>query len=76
MISLSISVFGFVQLPEAVKVVSLQLTNAFSQLLTANKNRFQPLAALQNLDPAANRKPNTCPPKNVKNGFLSINYFV
>ena len=30
--------------------------HAFSQPLTANKNSFQPLTALQNLDPAANQK--------------------
>ena len=70
MISLSISVFGFVQLTVAVKFVLLPphvrkylllkiANNTFSQPLTANKNSFQPLAALQSLDPAANRKPYT-----------------
>ena len=66
MISLSISVFGFVQFTVAVKFVSLQpygrkypQTRAFPQLLTVNESSVQPLAALQNLDAAANRKPYT-----------------
>ena len=36
-----------------------QQIHALSQPLTTNKNYCQPPAAIQNLDPAANRKPYT-----------------
>lgn len=36
--------------------------DAYSELLIKNKNSCQPLAVLQNLDPAANNKPCTWPP--------------
>ena len=69
-IALSISVFGFKQLTVAVKcshhsrmTVNIYCrkpqAHVFSQPLTANKNSCQPQAAIQNLDPAANRKPYT-----------------
>ena len=40
-------------------------TCTFSQSLTANKNSCQILAAIQNSEPAVNRKPYTCPPYGV-----------
>ena len=65
--SLSIWVFWFVQLTEAVKLVSLQTydrkylslkpqTQAFFQSLPKSKNSYQTQAAIQNLDRAANLK--------------------
>lgn len=68
-----ISVFRFVHLTVAVILVSLQLygrkyllfetaKNVFSQPLSANKNSYQPLAAVQNFYSTANRKPFTLSP--------------
>ena len=67
MISLCISLFGFLQLTAAVKLVLLQprgckclsvkpQTHAFSKLLNINNIFCKPLAACHNLDLAANYK--------------------
>lgn len=58
MISLCISVFGFEQLDAAVKTPDV---HSFG-----NKSSNQLLLALENLDPAANHKPQTTNSPNTK----------
>ena len=87
MISICISLFGFVKLTVAVKLVlqqpndhkyfSAKTANAciFSKV-TPNKNSCQPSVAPQNLGSAANRKPYTWPPISLlKYSILHENYF-
>ena len=65
MVQLYVSVFGYAQCTGAVKLVAkdskyflLKIANAsIFQPLTPNKSGCQQLIAIQNLDPAANRKP-------------------
>ena len=50
--------------PHNHKYLSLKTTNPFTQLLTASKNYFQPLAVLQNLEPAEAENPIHAPNNN------------
>ena len=67
---ISLCVFGLVNLTVACRYSRMTVniycykpqTHSFPHPLTANKSSCQPLAALQNMDPFANRKLYTCAP--------------
>lgn len=68
MVQLYVSVFGYAQCTGAVKLVAKErydskyfllkiINESIFQSLTPNKSGCQQLITIQNLDPAANRKP-------------------